>query len=240
MPDSTTKRAFDLVISATALLILAVPFGIIMVALRLSGEGKVWYRQERVGQGGVPFTVYKFVTMRENSERMGTKHITLRNDPRVLPMGRILRKAKINELPQLINVLKGDMSIVGWRPLLPDGFAFYPQHVRERIVRAKPGLTGLGSIVFRDEEALVARSQKDPFDLYREDIAPYKGALELWYQDRWSIGLDLKIVVLTIWAVFFPDDRRYLRWLPGLPPAPEVLSGHRPAEGEEVPSRVRA
>jgi lipopolysaccharide/colanic/teichoic acid biosynthesis glycosyltransferase len=234
MRSPKAKRAFDFVVSAMALLILAVPFTIIMVVLRLTGEGKVWYLQKRVGQDGTLFRVYKFVTMLENSEVTGTKHITLPGDSRVLPVGRLLRKAKVNELPQLINVLKGDMSIVGWRPLMPDGFAFYPQHVRERIIRGKPGLTGLGSIMFRDEEAIVARSAKDPYDVYREDIAPYKGELELWYQEHQSMWLDLKILIATIQVVLFPTSQRYRRWFSGLPPVPDALLPERGLEEDAV------
>jgi lipopolysaccharide/colanic/teichoic acid biosynthesis glycosyltransferase len=231
---------FDFTISALALLILAIPFAIIMLVLRLTGEGKVWYPQERVGQCGALFRVFKFVTMLENSETTGTKHVTVRNDPRVLPVGRVLRKAKLNELPQLINVLRGDMSIVGWRPLLPDGFAFYPGHVRERIVQLKPGVTGLGSIMFRDEEAILARSAKSPFDVYREDIAPYKGELELWYQEHQSMWLDLKILIATVWVLLLPNNRRYLKWFPGLPPVPDTLAGAADPEGEVAPFLTQA
>ncbi len=211
------KRALDLVVSVIALAFLALPFALIILVLRFTGEGKVWYLQERVGYQGKRFRVYKFVTMRENSEYTGTKDITLRNDPRVLPVGRLLRKAKLNELPQIINVLKGDMSLVGWRPLMPASFAYYPEHVQERIIDLKPGLTGLGSIVFRDEEAIVARSDKPPQQVYRNHIAPYKGELELWYQEHQGFGLDLKILVATAWAVLFPHDQRHLEWFPGKP-----------------------
>jgi lipopolysaccharide/colanic/teichoic acid biosynthesis glycosyltransferase len=197
------KRLLDLVVSALALAVLAIPFAVIALILRVTGEGKVWYPQERV---------VKFVTMREGSEYTGTRDITLRNDPRVLPVGRVLRKAKLNELPQIINVLKGDMTLVGWRPLMPASFRYYPHHVQERIIDLKPGLTGLGSIVFRDEEAIVARSNEPPQQVYREHIAPYKGELELWYQDHRSFVLDLKILAATVWAVLFPHDQRHLRW----------------------------
>ena len=218
------KRLLDVTVSAIALAILAIPFALIMLVLRFTGEGKVWYLQERVGQGGKRFKVFKFVTMREDSEYTGTRDITLRNDPRVLPVGRLLRKAKINELPQVINVLKGDMSLVGWRPLMPASFAYYPEPIRERIIKLKPGLTGLGSITFRDEEAIVANSDKPPQRVYREDIAPYKGELELWYQENRSFWLDLKILLATVWAVAFPTDQRHLTWLGSLPPRPASLA----------------
>ncbi len=167
--------------------------------------------------------VLKFATMLKNSPSIGSKDITLRNDPRVLPFGRFLRKSKINELPQLFNVFVGDMSVVGWRPLMPVSFEYYPSHVQERIVRTKPGLTGVGSICFRDEEAITARANKPPERVYREDIAPYKGELELWYQDHQGFMLDLKLIFLTVWAIVRPGSNLYEGWLPGLPPRPTSL-----------------
>lgn len=217
------KRAFDILVSGVALLILAVPLLAVMLILRLTGEGEVWFLQERVGYQGRRFKVFKFATMRKDSEWTGNKDITLRNDPRVLPFGRFLRKTKINELPQLINIFIGDMSFVGWRPLMPRGFGYYSPDVQERIVRLKPGLTGVGSIVFRDEEAITARANKPPERVYREDIAPYKGALELWYQAHQSFWTDLKILFLTGWVVLRPQSRLYEKWLKGLPPRPASL-----------------
>jgi lipopolysaccharide/colanic/teichoic acid biosynthesis glycosyltransferase len=210
-------------VSATALLVLAVPLLLVMLILRCTGEHEVWFLQERVGQNGRRFKVYKFATMRKDSEWTGSKDITLRKDPRVLPFGRILRKGKLNELPQFINVLLGDMSLVGWRPLMPVSFDYYPRHVQEQIVRGKPGLTGIGSVVFRDEEEITARASKPPQLVYREDIAPYKGELELWYQRHWSLWLDVKLLLLTAWAVLRPKSRLYERLLPGLPPRPQSL-----------------
>lgn len=218
-----TKRLLDVVLSAGALLVLGVPLLAVMLVLRLTGEGDVWFLQERVGQHGRRFRVFKFATMRRDSETTGTRDITLRNDPRVLPVGGLLRKGKVNELPQLINIFKGDMSVVGWRPLMPKSFAYYPKHVQERIVDGKPGLTGVGSIIFRDEEAITARANKPPERVYAEDIAPYKGELELWYQRHQSLSLDLKIMFLTAWVVLRPRSRLHERWLKGLPPRPAAL-----------------
>lgn len=217
------KRMFDIVMSGIALLILAVPLLIVMLILRFTGEGEVWFLQERVGYQGRRFKVFKFATMRKDSEWTGNKDITLRNDPRVLPFGKFLRKTKINELPQLINIFIGDMSFVGWRPLMPKSFDYYPPHIQERIVHIKPGLTGIGSIVFRDEEAITARANKPPEQVYREDIAPYKGALELWYQENQSFWVDMKILFLTAWVVLRPQSRLYEKWLQGLPPRPASL-----------------
>jgi lipopolysaccharide/colanic/teichoic acid biosynthesis glycosyltransferase len=219
-----TKRLMDILLSSAALLVLAIPLLLVMLILRLTGEGEVWFLQERVGYQGKRFKVYKFATMRKDSEVTGSKDITLRNDPRVLPFGKLLRKTKLNEMPQLINIFIGDMSIVGWRPLMPKSFAYYPRHIQEQIINAKPGLTGVGSIVFRDEEAITARAQKPPELVYLEDIAPYKGELELWYQRHQSLWLDIKIVFLTAWVVANPKSRLYEKWLPGLPPRPALFA----------------
>lgn len=218
-----TKRLFDIVASGIALLFLAIPLLIVMLILRCTGEGEVWYPQDRVGLNGKRFKVFKFATMRKDSEVTGTRDITLQNDPRVLPFGRFLRKAKINELPQVINIFIGDMSVVGWRPLMPKSFAYYPQHIQEQIIRMKPGLTGIGSICFRDEEAITARAKKSPEMVYREDIAPYKGELELWYQKHQSFLLDMQLIFLTAWALLRPGSRLHERWLSDLPLRPASL-----------------
>lgn len=233
------KRLFDILVSLTALLVLAVPLLIVMAILKLTGEHEVWYFQPRVGKDGKQFRLFKFATMRKNSEFTGTGDITLRNDPRVLPFGRFLRKAKINEVPQLINILLGDISLVGWRPLMPEGFSYYPKPVQEQIVRIKPGLTGIGSIIFRDEEAITEMADKEPRQVYREDIAPYKGAVELWYQQHQSFWLDLKLIFLTAWAVFKADSRLYLKWFDDLPqPESPLIARH--IHGEELPASAEA
>ena len=214
---------FDILVSSVALLILAIPLLLVMAILRFTGEGEVWYLQERVGLGGRRFKVYKFATMRKDSEVTGNKDITLRGDPRVMPFGQFLRKTKVNELPQVINIFIGDMSMVGWRPLMPKSFQYYPAHVQQQIIHLKPGLTGIGSICFRDEESITARATKSPERVYREDIAPYKGELELWYQRNQSFMLDMKLIFLTAWAVLRPGSRLYETWLKGLPLRPESL-----------------
>jgi lipopolysaccharide/colanic/teichoic acid biosynthesis glycosyltransferase len=212
-----TKRIFDIVLSATALLVLLPLFVPLIIILRLTGEGEVFYRQERVGYRGNKFSLLKFATMLKNSPNIGTRTITVRNDPRVLPLGRFLRKTKINELPQLINVLKGDMSIVGPRPQTEECFAYFPEENRDRICLAKPGLTGIGSVVFRDEEQIVARSGKSYDRAFREDVQPYKLALEIWYIEHQSLWLDLKLIFITVSVIAFPMSTVYRRWLKGLP-----------------------
>lgn len=198
------KRILDVVLSLFGLLLISPVMLPVMVLLRLTGEGKVFYIQQRVGKGGKHFGLFKFATMLENSPNMIGGDITMSNDPRVLPVGRLLRKTKINELPQLLNVFLGDMSVVGPRPLTPKTFLYYPERVQKELVDLKPGLTGIGSIIFRDEENVLARSSKTHLDCYTEDIAPYKGELEMWYKNKQSFFLDIALIALTIWVVMFP------------------------------------
>jgi lipopolysaccharide/colanic/teichoic acid biosynthesis glycosyltransferase len=207
----------DIAISLFALLIF-LPFGlIIVIILRLTGEGEIFYVQPRIGQGGEQFGLIKFATMLKDSPNLGTGAITVKNDPRVLPFGKFLRKSKLNEVPQFINVLKGDMSIVGPRPLAPQTFEYYSPEIQRQIVNAKPGLTGIGSIVFRDEESVLANSAKSSVDCYKEDIAPYKGRLELWYIENRNMWLDIVLISLTAIAVISPRSMLYKKLLWNLP-----------------------
>ena len=205
------KRLLDLSLSLAAALVF-LPVGLVIAAvLRLTGEGEVFYRQERVGRNGESFGLLKFATMLKKSPSIGTGTITLQNDPRVLPFGRFLLNTNLNEVPQILNVLKGDMSLVGPRPLTPQTFAFYPPEVQREIVRVRPGLTGVGSIVFRDEESILGRSSRSAVDCYREEIAPRKGRLELWYIRNRTFGLDLRIILLTMVVVALPGSRWHER-----------------------------
>lgn len=194
------KRVTDIVLSLLGILILSPLLLFTSILLFVTGEHLVIYRQSRVGKDYKEFNIFKFVTMRSDSEKSGT--ITAKNDPRVLPVGKILRKTKINELPQIFNILFGDMSIVGPRPLVGSEVELYPVEYRSCIYKDnKPGLTGIGSLFFRNEEDLIAGTGKEPERAYREDIMPLKGILESWYRSNKSIGIDTKIVLLTAWAV---------------------------------------
>lgn len=209
-------RILDLLISTLALMILAPILLPIVVILRLTGEGEVLYVQQRVGFAERHFGLYKFATMLKNSPNMGTGTITLRHDPRVLPVGRLLRKTKVNELPQLLNVLCGSMSLIGPRPLTDNHFKHYSKSSREAISSVKPGLSGVGSIIFRDEERLLS-SKKDPSEYYKTEIAPYKAALEAWYVENRSLRLYVICVFLTAWVVLFPSSQLAYSVLKELP-----------------------
>jgi lipopolysaccharide/colanic/teichoic acid biosynthesis glycosyltransferase len=150
------KRILDIIVSLIALIILLPVFIPIIFILRLSGEGEVFYFQERFGIYNSKFQIWKFATMLKNSMNIGTGSITLQNDPRVTKIGSFLRKTKINELPQIINILKGVISLVGPRPLVTKTFTAYNEDVQSKIYNVKPGLTGIGSIIFRDEESIIS------------------------------------------------------------------------------------
>ena len=209
------KRFFDILFSFIALLILSPLLIPIMILLKLTGEHEIFYFQKRIGYKNREFNIWKFATMLKNSPNIGTGEITLRNDPRVTPMGRFLRRTKINELPQVFNVLVGDMSIVGPRPLMRKSFDLYTPEVQAVIYNTRPGITGIGSVIFRDEEKLISES-KDMQATYR-DIFRYKGALEMWYQQHLSFYTDFMIIFLTAWQILFSESKLVYKVFPSLP-----------------------
>ncbi|WP_028839291.1 sugar transferase [Thermomonas fusca] len=218
------QRILDIVFSGLALVVLSPLLVPIAIALRLTGEGEVFFIQQRVGRGGQPFGLYKFATMLKNSPNLGTGTVTVKNDPRVLPLGRFLRKTKINELPQLLNIFKGDMSIIGPRPQTQRCFDAFPARSQAEIIKVRPGLSGIGSIVFRDEEELMHAS-KEPERFYDEVIMPYKGALEEWYVAHQGLWTYLAAIFVTAWVVLFPESRLAWRVFPQLPAVPAELVG---------------
>ena len=211
-------RIFEVFLSILALTFLLPLFITIMIILSLTGEKKVFYLQKRVGFKNKYFKIIKFATMLENSPNIGSGSLTLKNDPRVLPFGKILRKTKLNELPQILNILIGDISIVGPRPQMEVDFIKYSSAVQTKIYNIRPGLTGIGSIVFRDEESLIsAVKDEDPHEFYKRVIAPYKGELEMWYQSHKSFILDLQLIFMTAWVILSPESRLYEKWFKDLP-----------------------
>ena len=212
------KRLLDIIVSLMTLIILIPIFIPIIIILRFSSEGEVFYLQERIGIKNSVFKIWKFATMLKNSMSMGSGSITLKNDFRVTTIGKFLRKTKINELPQVINILKGDISLVGPRPLVKRTFEAYSKEIQLKIYNVKPGLTGIGSIVFRDEESIIsAVKNEDPHEFYKSVIAPYKGELEMWYQNNRSLLLDLTLIFITAWVILFPSSKLYEKWFKDLP-----------------------
>ena len=218
------QRLFDVFFSGLALIMLSPLLIPIAIVLRFSGEGEVFFAQQRVGLNGKMFDLLKFATMLKDSPHIGTGTVTVKNDPRILPIGQFLRKSKINELPQLLNILYGDMSVVGPRPQAPRCFEVFSADVQSQIVKVRPGLSGIGSIIFRDEENLL-HDASDPVIFYDTVIAPYKGELEKWYIDNQSLTNYFLIIFVTVWAVLSPGSRIIWRVFPSLPHPPKELAG---------------
>jgi len=211
------KRFFDILFSLIAIIILLPVFIPVIIILLLTGEHEVFYQQDRVGYKNSIFGIWKFATMLKNSPNMGSKDLTVRNDPRVTSFGRFLRKSKINELPQLLNILTGDMSFTGPRPLMKSGFDRYSDEMKAKVYNVKPGLTGIGSIIFRDEELIITKSHLSPEECYRHIILPQKGAVEVWYQQHLSFYTDIMILFLTGWYIVFPKSNLLYKVFPSLP-----------------------
>jgi len=211
------KRFFDIIFSLLAIILLSPILIPVIILLLLTGEHEVFYRQDRVGYKNKIFKIWKFATMLKNSPNMGDGDITKRGDPRITPVGKLLRQSKINELPQLINIITGDMSFVGPRPLMKVGFDRYTDALKAKVYNVIPGLTGIGSIVFRDEELIITQSKLPPQETYRTIILPYKGALEVWYQQHRNFYTDFMILFLTAWYIVFPNSNLVHKVFPSLP-----------------------
>lgn len=217
------QRLLDVLFSFLALVVLSPLFFITMIILRITGEGEVFFRQQRCGRYGRPFDLIKFVTMQKNSPNIGTGTVTLKDDPRVLPVGKILRTTKVNELPQLLNILVGDMSIIGPRPQTRRCFDAFPARSQEQIRKVRPGLSGIGSIVFRNEEEMIHASKKPDY-FYDQVIMPYKGLLEEWYVANQGLKTYLTSIFLTVWVVNFSRSQLPWRVFSHLPEPPEELA----------------
>ena len=219
----TIKRLFDLTVAVLSLLLLFAPMILVMIILKFTGEGEIFYLQKRLGYLNNEFKIIKFATMVKNSPNIGTGSLTLRDDPRVLPFGKFLRKSKINELPQIFNVIIGNMSIVGPRPQMKVDFDKFPSKKRNEIYKSKPGITGVGSIIFRDEEKWISNFNGDKHEFYKNKIAPYKTEVELWYYKNQSMFVDIKLIILTAWVIIFPDSNFIERIFKSLPKKPSYL-----------------
>lgn len=196
MPADGTKRAFDILTSAAGLVVLSPVLLVVALAVVLDSGPPALFRQTRVGRGGVPFTIHKFRTMRPAAGTL----ITAGGDPRVTRVGAFLRRSKLDELPQLWDVLRGTMSFVGPRPEVPDMLARYPAAGRAKMLAVRPGITDLATLEFRDEEAILAGAD-DVERVYIEEIVPRKLALATRYVDTRSFALDMRILARTIAAL---------------------------------------
>lgn len=192
------KRCFDIAASFFGILFLLIPFAAVAVAVKCSSRGPVFFRQVRVGKNGREFRIYKFRTMVADAEKKGMQ-ITVGGDSRVTGIGRVLRKTKVDELPQLFNVFAGQMSFVGPRPEVPHYVKMYSDY-QKNVLRIKPGITELASIVYRDENDVLAKSE-DPERTYIEEIMPEKIKLNMQYMQKMNVFYDIYLIFRTFAAV---------------------------------------
>lgn len=190
------KRLFDLVFASVALVTLSSLFCVIACWIKLGSKGSVFFRQQRVGRYGQMFCIYKFRTMRVDAEQTGLQ-VTTAQDSRITRQGRILRKYKLDELPQFINVWMGDMSVVGPRPEVKKYMDVYPEDVRHQVLSVRPGITDLASIEFKDENSLLDEAN-DPEQTYITKILPIKQAYYLAYVRDHTLWSDMKIIFKTV------------------------------------------
>jgi lipopolysaccharide/colanic/teichoic acid biosynthesis glycosyltransferase len=195
LPQRLVKRLLDLSLAIPALLLLSPVFLLLAALIKRDSRGPVFFRQERVGQDGRIFRIFKFRTMIVNAEQQG-KQLTVGLDSRITRSGQWLRRAKFDELPQLLNILRGEMSLVGPRPEVPRYVALYATHEKP-ILALKPGLTSLASLQFRDENTLLA-GQADPEKFYLEEVLPTKLRTDLAYAQRATALSDLRIIAQTL------------------------------------------
>lgn len=193
------KRLFDLLLSSIGLLMLAPLLLLIAALVKLDSPGPVMFRQERVGRFGQPFLIHKFRTMRHEPAGQGLQ-ITVGADRRITRVGGFLRASKLDELPQLLDVWLGDMSLVGPRPEVPRYVAHYPADLREKVLSVRPGITDIASIEYRDESAVLARAT-DPERAYIDEVLPHKLALAARYVERSSLWLDVWLIWRTVVAI---------------------------------------
>jgi lipopolysaccharide/colanic/teichoic acid biosynthesis glycosyltransferase len=188
------KRVFDLVVAGLGLLLISPLFLLIALAVKLDSPGPVFFRQERVGRGGRPFRIHKFRTMRDGA---AGAQITVGADARITRVGAVLRRSKLDELAQLIDVLEGTMSLVGPRPEVPRYVAMYPPALRDKVLSVRPGITDIASIEYRQESELLARAA-DPEREYVEVVMPAKLRLAAAYVEQASLATDIRLILRTL------------------------------------------
>ena len=216
------ERFFDILFSSLALIFLFPFLMPIVLILRFTGEKEVFFLQERIGRGGKAFKLFKFATMIKDSPNIGTGTVTIKGDPRVLPVGKFLRKTKINELPQLVNIFMGDMSIIGPRPLTAQTFNSYLKSTQQIVKQVRPGLSGVGSIIFRSEEEIMYGTSAS-ISFYENVIAPYKGSLEEWFVANKGLYIYFLSIFMTIWVILIPNTKMVWKMFKKLPEPPLEL-----------------
>lgn len=216
-------RFFDIFLSILGIIFVSPLLALVSIILLFTGH-KIFYTQIRVGQYYRNFRIIKFTTMDEDAEIIDFKNISFGNDSRYFCFGKILDKTKINELPQLFNILMGDMCFIGPRPLVPETFyIYYMKEAQEIIVTIKPGLSGISSIVFRNEDMIRSKTTLTNEDFARQYLFPYKSEVEKWYVMNRSIMNYSILIGLTILAILFPNNQLHKKIFKTLPLPPKTL-----------------
>ena len=210
----------DKILAFSALVLLSPVFLLIIFLLKITGEGEVFFKQERMGKNKKSFFLIKFATMIKDSPLTGS--VTVKDDPRILPFGKFLRYSKINELPQLINVLRGDLSLIGPRPQVEQTINFLPEALKLKLTKITPGLSGLASIILRDEENVLSIVD-NPLVFHKQVLTPYKAKLEIWFDRKKNLFDYFTLIILTILAVMFPKIKLYNFFYKDRPKAPPEL-----------------
>lgn len=210
----------DKILAFSALVLLSPVFLLIIFLLKITGEGEVFFKQERMGKNKKSFFLIKFATMIKDSPLTGS--VTVKDDPRILPFGKFLRYSKINELPQLINVLRGDLSLIGPRPQVEQTINFLPEDLKLNLTKITPGLSGLASIILRDEENVLSIVD-NPLVFHKQVLTPYKAKLEIWFDRKKNLFDYFTLIILTILAVMFPKIKLYNFFYKDRPKAPPEL-----------------
>ena len=210
----------DKILAFSSLVLLSPVFLLIIFLLKITGEGEVFFKQERMGKNKKSFFLIKFATMIKDSPLTGS--VTVKDDPRILPFGKFLRYSKINELPQLINVLRGDLSLIGPRPQVEQTINFLPEDLKSKLTKITPGLSGLASIILRDEENVLSIVD-NPLVFHKQVLTPYKAKLEIWFDRKKNLFDYFTLIILTILAVMFPKIKLYNFFYKDRPKAPPEL-----------------
>ena len=219
------QRFFDILFSSIAIITLSPVLVPVIAILKFTGEGEIFYLQKRMGKNIKEFNLLKFATMLKDSANMKNGTVTVKDDPRVLPFGKFLRKSKINELPQLFNILLGHMSVIGPRPQTPNYFKNIDTETQKVLLKDRPGLSGIGSIVFRNEEEILF-GQENHLDYHDKVLTPYKIQLELWYYSKKNIFYYFALIFITAYVVFSKQSNVHWKIFKDLPSPPDILKTH--------------
>ena len=208
------KRFCDLIFALAGLLVTSPIVLLVIILKKLAGEKEIFYIKGRVGKGGRLFPFIKLSSMTPAKKGEKTSSLTLSNDSRITPLGHLIRKTKIDEFPQFVNIIRGELSFVGPRPMMPKIYKDYSKGVKAELSKIRPGVTGLATVVFRNEAQLLEDSDyTDELQFYKEVIAPTKGAIELIYIKNQGFALDFILLLLTVWQIIRPQSLLGYKWL---------------------------